>query len=148
MDVSADAPYLDMAYKLVEYDGRPILKTSPGKATWAGQKQVYRVLRSGESLGGDVVALREEPPLPGATEVLLRTVMEGGRLLGPHPALTAIRDYCAAQIASLPDEVRRLRDAVPYPVSYSQRLVSLQRSMEAEIAATETAPGARVEVTV
>ena len=64
MDVSADAPYLDMAYKLVEYDGRPVLKTSGGKATWTAQKQVYRLLRSGEGFAGDVLALREEPILP------------------------------------------------------------------------------------
>jgi len=42
MDVSADAPYLDMAYKLVHYGGRYVLKTSPGKETWTGEKQVYR----------------------------------------------------------------------------------------------------------
>jgi nicotinate phosphoribosyltransferase len=142
MDVSADAPYLDMAYKLVEYDGRPVLKTSAGKATWTAQKQVYRVLRSGEGFAGDVLALREEPPLPGATEILLRAVMEGGRVLAPHPPLTAIRDYCAAQVASLPDDVRRLRDATPYPVSYSQRLVALQRAIEAEVEATEVAGAA------
>jgi nicotinate phosphoribosyltransferase len=137
MDVSADAPYLDMAYKLVEYDGRPMLKTSAGKATWTAQKQIYRVLRSGEGFGGDVLALREEPPLPGATEILLRAVMEDGRLLAPHPPLTTIRDYCTAQVASLPDDVRRLRDATPYPVSYSQRLVALQRAMEADVEARE-----------
>jgi nicotinate phosphoribosyltransferase len=65
MDVSADQPYLDMSYKLVEYDGRPVLKSSAGKATWAGQKQVYRRLRSGEGFAGDVIALREEPAPPG-----------------------------------------------------------------------------------
>jgi nicotinate phosphoribosyltransferase len=142
MDVSADAPYLDMAYKLVEYDGRPVLKTSAGKATWTAQKQVYRRLRSGEGFAGDVLCLREEPAPPGAVEILLRSVMERGRLLAPHPALTTIRDYCAAQVASLPADVRQLRDAAPYPVSYSQRLVALQRSMEAEIEATEVAPPA------
>jgi len=140
MDVSADAPYLDMAYKLVEYDGRPVLKTSVGKATWTGQKQVYRLLRSGEGFGGDIVTLREEQPPPGATEIMLREVMERGRLLAPNPPLTAIRDYCAAQVASLPESVRQLRDATPYPVSYSERLVSLQRAMEAEVEATEVAP--------
>jgi nicotinate phosphoribosyltransferase len=140
MDVSADAPYLDMAYKLVEYDGRPVLKTSAGKATWTAQKQVYRWLRSGDGFAGDVLALREEPPPPGAVEILMRSVMERGRLLAPHPALTTIRDYCAAQVASLPEDVRRLRDAATYPVSYSQRLVFLQRSMEAEVEATEVAP--------
>jgi nicotinate phosphoribosyltransferase len=105
MDVSADLPYLDMAYKLVEYDGRPVLKSSAGKGTWAAQKQVYRRIRSGEGFAGDVIALREEPAPPGTVEILLRDVMERGRLLAPHPALTAIRDYCAAQVASLPEDL-------------------------------------------
>ena len=39
---SADAPYLDMAYKLVEYDGRPVMKLSTGKVTAPGPKQVFR----------------------------------------------------------------------------------------------------------
>jgi nicotinate phosphoribosyltransferase len=140
MDVSADAPYLDMAYKLVEYDGRPVLKTSAGKATWTAQKQIYRMLRSGEGFAGDVLALREEPAPPGTVEILLRTVMERGHLLAPHPTLTAVRDYCAAQVAALPEDVRRLRDAGTYPISYSQRLVSLQRSLEARVAAAEVTP--------
>jgi nicotinic acid phosphoribosyltransferase len=33
MGVSADAPFLDIAYKLVKYDGRPVLKLSSGKKT-------------------------------------------------------------------------------------------------------------------
>jgi nicotinate phosphoribosyltransferase len=140
MDVSADLPYLDMAYKLVEYDGRPVLKSSAGKGTWAGQKQVYRLLQSGEGFAGDVVALREEPAPPGAVEILLRSVMEGGRLLAPHPTLAEIRDYCAAQIASLPEDLRQLRPIAAYPVSYSERLVSLQRALEARVEAAEIAP--------
>ena len=55
MGVSADAPYLDSAYKLVAYAGRPVMKLSQGKATWPGAKQVYR------GPGGDVLALRDEP---------------------------------------------------------------------------------------
>jgi nicotinate phosphoribosyltransferase len=140
MDVSADQPYLDMAYKLVEYDGRPVLKSSAGKGTWAAQKQVYRRLRSGEGFAGDVIALREEPTPPGTVEILLRSVMERGRLLAPHPALTAVRDYCAAQVASLPGDLRELRPAAAYPVSYTERLVSLQRSLEAQVEATEVSP--------
>jgi nicotinate phosphoribosyltransferase len=139
MDVSADQPYLDMAYKLVEYDGRPVLKSSPGKGTWAAQKQVYRRLRSGEGFAGDVIALREEPAPPGTVEILLRSVMERGRLLAPNPALPVIRDYCAAQVASLPEDLRGLSGIATYPVSYSERLVSLQRSLEAQVEATEGA---------
>ncbi|HET7198296.1 MAG TPA: nicotinate phosphoribosyltransferase, partial [Burkholderiales bacterium] len=36
LDVSSDAPALDMAYKLEEYAGQPRRKSSPGKATWPG----------------------------------------------------------------------------------------------------------------
>lgn len=34
--VAADHPVLDMAYKMVTFDGRPVLKLSEGKATWPG----------------------------------------------------------------------------------------------------------------
>jgi len=42
MDTSADAPYLDCAYKLVEYVGKARRKRSEGKVLWPGRKQVYR----------------------------------------------------------------------------------------------------------
>src|SRR5438309_4402969 len=58
MGVSEDAPYLDTAYKLVQYGERPIMKLSPEKTSTPGRKQVFR------STGGeieDVIGLREEP---------------------------------------------------------------------------------------
>ncbi|AOT62276.1 MULTISPECIES: nicotinate phosphoribosyltransferase [Streptomyces] len=39
---SADAPYLDSAYKLVEYGGAPVMKLSTSKITSPGRKQVFR----------------------------------------------------------------------------------------------------------
>ena len=42
MGVAADAPYYDMAYKLVQYAGRPVMKLSAGKATLVEAKQVWR----------------------------------------------------------------------------------------------------------
>jgi hypothetical protein len=51
-----------------------------------------------------------------------------------------VRDYCAAQVASLPEDLRDLRETAAYPVSYSERLVSLQRSLEAQLEAAEAAP--------
>ena len=42
LGVSADAPYLDSAYKLVEYMSRPVLKLSADKQTLPGCKQVFR----------------------------------------------------------------------------------------------------------
>jgi nicotinate phosphoribosyltransferase len=42
MVVSGDAPSLDLAYKLTEYDGIPRIKTSQGKLSLPGKKQVFR----------------------------------------------------------------------------------------------------------
>ncbi|MCG6861595.1 MAG: nicotinate phosphoribosyltransferase, partial [Chromatiaceae bacterium] len=42
LDTSADAPYLDCAYKLQEYAGLARRKRSEGKASWPGRKQVFR----------------------------------------------------------------------------------------------------------
>ncbi len=137
MAVSADAPYFDMAYKLVRYGGRNVLKISAGKETWTGEKQVYRFRDGDGRFGRDLLALREEASPSADAEPLLRTVMESGRTVEPLPSLTAIRDHCAAQIAALPDDVRRLRKARAYPVGYSDRLVSLQRTLEAEVTTTE-----------
>ena len=140
MNVSADAPYLDMAYKLVRYDGRNVLKLSMGKETWTGEKQVYRARQPDGRFDGDVIALREEAPPAAAREPLLREVMRGGNMLDAHPSLAAIREHCAAQLRGLPEEVRRLRHAGAYPVRYSERLRALQQSLEAEAMAREVTP--------
>jgi nicotinate phosphoribosyltransferase len=73
LEASAQAPFLDMAYKLVELNGRPTLKLSEGKATLPGRKQVWR----GE--GYDVLGLVSEPPAVGTP--LLVDVMEKGERL-------------------------------------------------------------------
>jgi nicotinate phosphoribosyltransferase len=127
MTVSADAPYVDMAYKLVRYDSRDVLKLSPGKATWPGEKQVYRLTGIDGRLSGDVLALADElPPSPRA-EALLCLVMEGGRITRPHAPLAEVRQRCARELAALPDGVRRLHGAERYRVTPSDPLVERQR---------------------
>lgn len=56
--VSADAPFLDSAYKMVEYDDRPVMKVSAAKVTAPGPKQVFR--RPGHA---DVIGLDDDEPL-------------------------------------------------------------------------------------
>lgn len=140
MDVSADAPYLDMAYKLVRYDGRDVLKTSAGKTTWAGPKQVYRVFSEEGRATADVLALRDEPPPGRRAEAILLQVMRAGEPIRPHPPLADIRARYVAAIGALGDEVTRLRDPAPYTVRPSERLVANQRTLEARIRATEAGP--------
>jgi nicotinate phosphoribosyltransferase len=139
MNVSADAPYLDIAYKLVRYAGRDVIKLSEGKKTWPGPKQVHRLRDADGRFIGDCLAAADEPAPPGAV-ALLAPVMRGGRRLAPPPALADVRARCAAEIAALPDDVRRVRDARAYPVERSERLVEALRRLEAEADAADVTP--------
>jgi nicotinate phosphoribosyltransferase len=140
MNVSADAPYLDIAYKIVRYAGRDVLKLSEGKTTWAGEKQVYRSRATDGRLAGDLLALSDEPHPPNG-EPLLRTVMEGGRIVGPLPALATIRSRCAAEVAALPDGVRALHHPGRYLVRYSDALMAHQGELEDAVRATQITRG-------
>jgi nicotinate phosphoribosyltransferase len=133
MNVSADAPSLDMVYKLVRFEGRDILKLSEGKETWVGEKQVVRTRRGDGRFAGDVLGLADEP-VPAGAEPLLQPVMAAGEPLRPHPSLDEVRAHCAAQLESLPEELRRLRGAGSYTVSYSDALRTRQASARAAVA--------------
>jgi nicotinate phosphoribosyltransferase len=133
LDVSADAPSLDMAYKLVRFDGRDVLKLSAGKETWVGGKQVVRRLDGAGRLAGDTLALQEEP-VPGGAVGLLEPVMRGGELIRPHPGLAELRAHCEKELRALPDGLRRLRDAAVYAVSPSDALRSRQAAAVAAVA--------------
>lgn len=113
--VAADAPYLDAAYKLVEYDGRPVMKLSAAKVTAPAPKQVFR--RPGCM---DVIGLHGEEPPDGATP-LLRTVMRGGRRTIPPDSLAAARARFEADLAGLPAAARRIQDPeAPVPAASAQ----------------------------
>jgi nicotinate phosphoribosyltransferase len=129
LDVSADAPALDMAYKLQEYAGQPRRKRSPGKATWPGVKQVFRERTSAGEYLGDRVARRDER---ASGEALLIEVMRDGRRSLPPAPLSALRQHCASELRALPPRLRELRPAAaPYPVAISEVLRSMAASVDA-----------------
>jgi nicotinate phosphoribosyltransferase len=130
LDASADAPYLDCAYKLQEYAGRPRRKRSEGKATWPGRKQVFRTYDQG-LMAGDVVTLEDDPQ---AGEPLIRPVMQHGSRL-ESPSLAETRARAAANLAQLPQHFRTLEDSTPYPVEISPPLRDLAQSLDAAILA-------------
>ena len=119
---SADAPYLDCAYKLQEYAGRARRKRSEGKATWPGRKQVYRTHDAGGVMLGDVLTL-ETDPQPGAA--LIRPVMRNGKRVQSPETLGDIRRHAAEQLQRLPRGLRELEVAPPYPVSVTPALCEL-----------------------
>jgi nicotinate phosphoribosyltransferase len=123
---SADAPYLDCAYKLEEYAGRPRRKRSPGKATWPGAKQVYRTTHDGV-MAFDTVTLAVEP---AAGEPILVPQMRGGeRVRSPEP-LDVIRRRALAELATLPPHLRALEAGRPYPVRIAPTLVCLAEQLD------------------
>ena len=131
MGVSADAPYFDIAYKLVRYGDQPVMKLSTGKVTLVDKKQVWRWFDAQGAMARDTIALRREA-IPGGTP-LLQPVMAKGRITRPLPALSECREYFQAQFARLPEAHKVLQDPTPYPVSLSPGLTKLQSRVVQQI---------------
>jgi nicotinate phosphoribosyltransferase len=146
---SADAPYLNGIYKLVEVvrggEVRPTFKASSGKVTYPGPKQVIRSLESGDDgpqMVGDLLIRHADEAKYDAEARLLVPVMEGGRLLadvaapaaaqpGDDPTtvygVAAARRRCLDQLAHLTPGLRQLGDEAgeEYPVRVDARLEAL-----------------------
>lgn len=127
LTTSEDAPALDCAYKIQEYDGVPKRKRSEGKATWPGRKQIYRSYAEDGSMAGDVLTLEDDEQ---DGEPLIRPVMRNGRRIGALPTLSDARDLCTAQLDRLPAHLRRLANDPPYPVEVSEALRSLADAVD------------------
>ncbi len=127
LTVSADAPSVDMVYKLHEYDGRPRRKRSTGKATWPGAKQVFREFDGQRIMRRDTLALQGET---GPGTALLERVMVDGQRLKPPPTLDALRARVTDQLGRLPAELRSLSEQSEYPVAISARLTTLTAEVD------------------
>jgi len=130
MDVSADAPFLDCAYKLQEYAGRARRKRSEGKATWPGRKQVYRAYDKHGAMTGDILTLEGDPQ---QGDPLIRPVMKNGKRLHPPLTLEEIRRHAAEELGRLPPFLHELRDSPPYPVSIAPALHELAMAVDREV---------------
>ena len=126
MGVSADAPYFDMAYKLVQYGERPIMKLSTGKVNLAGGKQVFRKTDHQGQFLEDIIGTRDETF--EAACPLLEPVMQDGKLLRKHPSLEEIRERFRKNFAALDEKYKTLDGAHLYPVKLSARLSALQET--------------------
>jgi nicotinate phosphoribosyltransferase len=134
---SADAPYLDLAYKLVSYQDRATLKLSHGKQTWVMPKQVWRRLGRDGRIAGDVLGLRGEKEIEGRP--LLQPVMRHGRRLGPRGDWRQARERFRQELATLPKPCLRLRDPQPLVVEVSSALQQLQDQTRREALARQAA---------
>jgi len=122
--VSADAPYLDVVYKMVRYKDRDVRKLSPGKITLAGEKQVFRKSDPNGRYLEDIIGLRDDIVDQG--KPLLKKVMENGEILPPPPPLQAIRESFKKNFALLDERYKSILEYNAYPVKLSKHLNMLQ----------------------
>lgn len=125
--VSADAPYLDIVYKIVRFNDRDVRKLSPGKITLAGKKQVFRKSGSNGRYVEDTVGMRDE--IIDGSKPLLESVMENGKSLHPFPPLCAVQERFKENFSSLDEKYKSLYGNILYPVKFSRRLVELQKGV-------------------
>lgn len=129
--VSADAPWSDMAYKLVCFDDRPVMKLSTGKVSLPGAKQVFRTKDAGGMFAKDIIALQDEE-LPGGLPVL-EEVMKDGQRTGPAASLEQVRGRFQEDFAALDERFKALNNPPRYPVSISGRLERLTSKVREEV---------------
>jgi nicotinate phosphoribosyltransferase len=128
MGVSADAPYLDSVYKLVEYDGRPAMKLSTAKATPPGAKQVWR--SGGDE--GDVLGLRDERPPAFGWDPLLVEVMREGKRSEPADPILRMQHRFQEELVRVPTKAKRLSHPEHVQVGRSPALATLTIQAQAD----------------
>ena len=109
-------------YKLVEIEGIPTMKKSPGKMTYPGRKQIFREFKDG-MFDRDHLGLATE----GAG--LLELVMAQGNRLQPDDDLATIRHRADLNVASLPADIRDIDYDKSTPVDISPALEQLTQSL-------------------
>lgn len=122
---SFDEPALGGVYKLVELEREQVargkVKTSPGKATFPGRKQVWRRSDASGTYVADVIAAADEPVLADS-EPLLSGVMRAGARVETAPPLAEGRERCRILVGKLPAALTKLEAGPAYPVHFSDRL--------------------------
>jgi len=131
---SNDAPALGGIYKLVEIRRGgsivPTMKLSPGKLSYPGCKQAWRVYEKGTA-AYDVLSVCDESGPPGGV-ALLKTAMSRGRRAEPPLPLADLRARCRRLVGELPASLRCIDGASTYRVAISDRLSAVTRKVAGE----------------
>ena len=127
---SADTPYLDCAYKLVEYDGKPKMKLSSKKVTVPYKKQFYRIFRNGKILK-DVVSHFDEIIEDGVK--MLKLYIKDGEVVRRSPPLQEIREKTLINFKTLPDTFKSITQHMTLSPEVSQRLLKSTEELKKAI---------------
>jgi nicotinate phosphoribosyltransferase len=132
--VSDDAPAADFVYKLVEYKDRARLKTSAGKISTPGRKQLFRAYAPSGSFFADLVGIidegvttvaREFKPIPSNAIQLMETVFDHGQRIMPRPTLAEGRERVMNGLTALDARYKALKKPAEFPVRQTAALGAL-----------------------
>ena len=129
---SRDDPALQGIYKIVETRRNGELsfrvKTSEGKRTLPGAKQIYRRYGSDGLFEEDILALESEKP-PEGTRALLVKVLRNGNLVRKLPGIQESRKKALNELNKLPGRFKTLNNPQPPPVRLTSKLQELSESL-------------------
>ncbi len=121
--VSADVPYLDCAYKLVEYNDVAKMKLSTGKITLPSKKQIFRKYRNGKILK-DTIGLHDEK-IEGTP--LLKHYMSKGKIIKEIPDLQSIKMKTVESFDTLPPDLKSLKSRAEFRPVLSHALMEVTK---------------------
>jgi len=146
-------PALGMVYKLVEINGKPVIKLSNeyNKVTIPGKKHVFRLIgQEGVALCDVMVADNERPPVVGQQLIcrhpyidrkrakvtpsyvieLLRPVFIGPEnRVAPEPSLKEMREHVRDQLTLIRNDHKRALNPTEYKVSVTDKLFTFMHDL-------------------
>ncbi|MEU4158144.1 nicotinate phosphoribosyltransferase [Actinoplanes sp. NPDC026670] len=106
------APTASLVYKLVEVDGRPVVKRSENKATVGGRKTAIRRHKPTGTATEEIIYSQGVPDHHTNDRLLQRTYIAGGEVL-ETPSLAESREHLRQNLISIPWEGLKLSAGDP-----------------------------------
>jgi len=107
------APTAHLVYKLVEVDGRPVVKRSENKGTVGGRKSAVRRHKPTGTATEEVIVSQGVPELQPHDRVLQRGFVRAGRPVPDLPTLADARERMRQSLISVPWEGLKLSAGDP-----------------------------------
>jgi nicotinate phosphoribosyltransferase len=102
------APTAGLVYKLVEVDGRPVVKRSENKATVGGRKTAVRRHKPTGTAIEEIIYSRTPPPAEQGDRLLSKPLFRGGAIVDGLPTLAQSREHLREALVSIPWEGLKL----------------------------------------
>src|SRR5689334_1127392 len=113
------APTASLVYKLVEVDGRPVVKRSENKATIGGRKTAVRRHKPTGTATEEIVVSQGVPDWRSGDRLLQRDFVLGGQPVENRPTLAESRERLRDALISIPWEGLKLSAGDPaIPVTF------------------------------